>query len=118
MNFVIRKKRPRRLATALSLVYHLPRRSGRSPALPYPPSRRIDFIKVAGTRQEDFVDTARRYFSTAAASADNLRRSRASISLGVGPAGVGTSASLLHSFSMNSTPSSTAFRSSSVNGIF
>jgi hypothetical protein len=28
-----------------SSVYHLPRRSGRSPALPYPPSRRGNFIK-------------------------------------------------------------------------
>src|SRR5262245_29425706 len=29
-----------------SSVYHLPRRSGRSPALPYPPSRRSNFILI------------------------------------------------------------------------
>src|SRR5215475_3517168 len=31
-----------------SSVYHLPRRSGRSPALPYPPSRRRKFYPFAG----------------------------------------------------------------------
>jgi hypothetical protein len=46
------------MATALSLLYHLPRRSGRSPASSYPPSRRIDFIKIAEARQEDFVGIA------------------------------------------------------------
>jgi hypothetical protein len=45
--------------------------------------------KVAENSQGDFVDMAHCYFSTAAESRGNLRRIDASISRGVGAAGVG-----------------------------
>src|SRR5215467_16221005 len=42
------KREGRSFGCGPSSVYHLPRRSGRSPALPYPPSRRRQFYPFAG----------------------------------------------------------------------
>src|SRR5262249_1552554 len=86
-------------------VYHLLRRSGRSPALPYPPSRRD-----------------RLYQDGDGVSKQKWRRCVSSsllilISRGVGPAGVGGSASLSSNLFIRSSPSSTAAISSSVREI-
>jgi hypothetical protein len=86
-------------------VYHLPRRSGRSPALPYPPSRRGRLYQD----EEGFSKQKRRW----CVSTSPLIL----ISRGVGPAGVGVSSSLSISLFIRSTPSSTAAISSSVREI-
>jgi hypothetical protein len=44
----IDKREGRSFSCGPSSVYHLPRRSGRSPALPYPPGRRRQVYQIAG----------------------------------------------------------------------
>src|SRR5262245_51381010 len=44
----IDKREGRSFSCGPSSVYHLPRRSGRSPASPYPPGRRRQVYQIAG----------------------------------------------------------------------